>query len=49
PLTGKGCVQRIITDMAVLDVTEGGLRLVETAPGITEEQVRAATGAPLVA
>lgn len=49
PLTGKGCVQRIITDMAVLDVTEGGLRLVETAPGITEEQVRAVTGAPLVA
>ncbi|RRQ26587.1 CoA transferase subunit B [Rhodococcus sp. Eu-32] len=49
PLTGKGCVQGIITDMAVLDVTEGGLRLVETAPGITEEQVRAVTGAPLVA
>ncbi|MBY6424517.1 CoA transferase subunit B [Rhodococcus sp. BP-324] len=47
PLTGKGCVQRIITDMAVLDVTEGGLRLVETAPGITEEQVRAATGASI--
>jgi 3-oxoacid CoA-transferase subunit B len=47
PLTGKGCVQRIITDMAVLDVTASGLVLVETAPGITEEQVRAATGAPL--
>lgn len=47
PLTGLGCVQRIITDMAVLDVTEHGLRLVETAPGITEEQVRAATGAQL--
>ncbi|MDJ0394493.1 CoA transferase subunit B [Rhodococcus sp. G-MC3] len=47
PLTGKGCVQRIITDMAVLDVTPDGLVLVETAPGITAEQVRAATGAPL--
>lgn len=48
PLTGIGCVQRIITDMAVLDVTESGLRLVETAPGISEDQVRAATGAALI-
>lgn len=48
PLTGVGCVQRIITDMAVLDVTEHGLRLVETAPGITEEQVVEATGAALI-
>jgi 3-oxoacid CoA-transferase subunit B len=43
PLTGERVVQRIITDLAVLDVTVGGLRLVECAPGVTAAQVRAAT------
>jgi len=47
PLTGEGVVQRIITNLAVIDVTDEGLVLVETAPGVTEEQVRVATGAPL--
>jgi 3-oxoacid CoA-transferase subunit B len=48
PLTGKGVVQRIITDLAVIDVTDDGLVLRELAPDVTEEQVREATAAPLV-
>ncbi len=47
PLTGKAVVHRIITDMAVIDITPAGLVLVETAPGVSENEVRAATGAPL--
>ncbi|HWC23341.1 MAG TPA: CoA transferase subunit B [Flexivirga sp.] len=47
PLTGRKVVQRIITDLAVIDVTPAGLKLVETAPDVTEDEVREATGAPL--
>jgi 3-oxoacid CoA-transferase subunit B len=45
PLTGRTCVDRIITDRAVLDVTDAGLLLIELAPGETVESVRALTGA----
>jgi 3-oxoacid CoA-transferase subunit B len=48
PLTGKACVQRIITDLAVLEVTPDGLLLTELAPGVSVEQVRKATEPPIV-
>ncbi|WP_159794054.1 CoA transferase subunit B [Puerhibacterium puerhi] len=47
PLTGRGVVDRVITDLAVLDVTPAGFVLTELAPGVTVDDVRAATGAPL--
>ena len=47
PLTGVAVVNTIISDMAVIDVTPQGLVLVETSPGVSVEQVRAATAAPL--
>ncbi|MFB7100840.1 CoA transferase subunit B [Streptomyces hydrogenans] len=47
PLTGRAVVQRVITDLAVVDIAPDGFVLVETAPGVTVDQVLAATAAPL--
>jgi 3-oxoacid CoA-transferase subunit B len=47
PLTGKGVVHRVITDLAVIDVQPGGLVLRELAPGVTAQEVARATAAPL--
>ena len=47
PLTGVGVVNRLITDLAVMDVTPQGLKLVEMAPGVTREELQAKTGVPL--
>jgi 3-oxoacid CoA-transferase subunit B len=48
PLTGKGVVNRIITDLAVIDITGDGLRLAELAPGVDAAEVRRRTEAPLL-
>ena len=48
PLTGKAVVNRIVTNLGVLDVVEGGLKIVETAPGVSQDEIRAATEATVV-
>ncbi|WP_018099391.1 3-oxoacid CoA-transferase subunit B [Sinorhizobium meliloti] len=48
PLTGKSVVDRIITNLGVLDVVEGGLKLVELADGVTDGEIRSATEATIV-
>jgi 3-oxoacid CoA-transferase subunit B len=49
PLTGKACVNRIITNLGVFDVTPDGLKLIELAPGVTKEEIAAKTEAKLAA
>lgn len=48
PLTGVGCVKKIVTNMAVLDVVEGGFKLIERAPGVSVEEIVAATEGNLI-
>ena len=47
PYTGRACVQRVVTDLCVLDITDEGYRLVELAPDVTIDEVREKTGAPV--
>ena len=47
PLTAVGAVNRIVTDLAVLDITPQGLKVVEMAPGVTREELQSKTGVPL--
>jgi len=48
PLTGVGCVNRIFTDLAVLDVTPAGLKVIELAPGLTFSELQQISGVPLI-
>lgn len=49
PLTGVKCVKKIVTNMAVMDVTEGGFKLLERAPGVSVEDIQKATEGRLIA
>lgn len=48
PITGVGCVKKIVSDLAVLDVTPDGFKLLERAPGVSVEQIQAATAGKLI-
>jgi 3-oxoacid CoA-transferase subunit B len=48
PLTGVGCVKKVVTDLCVMDITPSGFRLVERAPGVSVEQIKNATAGRLV-
>jgi 3-oxoacid CoA-transferase subunit B len=48
PLTGKKCVKKIVTDLAVLDVTVSGFKLLERAPGVSVEEIKAKTAGKLI-
>ena len=48
PLTGVACVKKVVTELAVLDVTQEGFRLLERAPGVSAEEIKAKTGGRLI-
>ena len=48
PLTGKRCVKKVVTELAVLEITPNGFKLLERAPGITVEHIIASTEADLI-
>ncbi len=48
PLTGVGCVKKVVTNLAVLEVTEKGFKLLERAPGVTVEEIKSATEGSLI-
>lgn len=48
PLTGVGCVKKIVTELAVLDITPDGFRLIERAPGVTVEEIKSKTAGKLI-
>lgn len=48
PLTGKGCIKRVLTDLALLEIKDGQFHLLERAPGVSVEEIQALTEGPLV-
>jgi 3-oxoacid CoA-transferase subunit B len=48
PLTGVGCVKKIVTNLAVLEVSEKGFKLLERAPGVSVEDIKSATEGTLI-
>ena len=48
PITGVQCVKRVVTNLAVLDIVEGGFKLIERAPGVTVEEIKTATAGNLI-
>jgi 3-oxoacid CoA-transferase subunit B len=48
PLTGVGCVKKVVTNLAVLEIVEGGFKLLERAPGVSVEEIQQATEGNLI-